>query len=62
MRWVVPWWLLFPPAALGNAGAVANARRACQEREVAERRAEALARRLPPVALPARPGGTLRSA
>ena len=47
MRFVIPLWLFAGPEALGNAGAVANAHRACRERELAERRADALARRWP---------------
>ena len=58
MRAVAPWWRILVPDALGNAGAVANARRACLERERAEWQAEALARRWPaPPAPPERPGG-----
>ena len=42
--------------SLGNAGAVANAHRACEERKLVEARIDALARRLTPTA--ARRGGT----
>jgi len=35
-------------SALGNAGAVANAYRACEERRLAEARVDALAARLAP--------------
>ena len=36
--------------SLGNAGAVANAHRACEERRLAEARVDALAARLAPTA------------